>query len=43
MVVEGDASLDNDRLEPFTLYILAPGHSDDHKGCKSVPDHAAGR
>ena len=26
MVVEGDATLDNDRLEPFTLYILAPGH-----------------
>lgn len=27
MVVEGDASLDNDRLEPFTLYILAPGQA----------------
>jgi redox-sensitive bicupin YhaK (pirin superfamily) len=25
LVVEGDASLDNDRLEPFVLYILAPG------------------
>jgi len=25
MVVEGAASLDNDRLELFTLYILAPG------------------
>jgi redox-sensitive bicupin YhaK (pirin superfamily) len=27
MVVEGDASLDNDRLEPFTLYVLAPGQA----------------
>ena len=27
MVVEGDASLDHDRLEPFTLYILAPGQA----------------
>lgn len=27
MVVEGQASLDDDRLEPFTLYILAPGEA----------------
>jgi redox-sensitive bicupin YhaK (pirin superfamily) len=27
IVVEGDASLDNDRLELFTLYILAPGQA----------------
>jgi hypothetical protein len=27
MVVAGDASLDDDRLEPFTLYILAPGQA----------------
>jgi redox-sensitive bicupin YhaK (pirin superfamily) len=26
LVTEGDASLDGDRLEPFTLYVLAPGH-----------------
>ena len=25
LVTEGDASLDGDRLEPFTLYVLAPG------------------
>jgi redox-sensitive bicupin YhaK (pirin superfamily) len=25
MIVEGQASLDGDRLEPFILYILAPG------------------
>ena len=25
LVTEGDASLDSDRLEPFTLYVLAPG------------------
>ena len=25
LVTEGDASLDADRLEPFTLYVLAPG------------------
>jgi redox-sensitive bicupin YhaK (pirin superfamily) len=27
MVVEGQASLDGDRLEPFILYILAPGQA----------------
>jgi redox-sensitive bicupin YhaK (pirin superfamily) len=27
LVVEGDASLDNDRLEPFILYVLAPGQA----------------
>jgi redox-sensitive bicupin YhaK (pirin superfamily) len=27
LVVEGNASLDGDRLELFTLYILAPGHA----------------
>ena len=27
LVVEGDASLDNDRLELFILYILAPGQA----------------
>ncbi len=27
LAVEGDASLDNDRLELFTLYILAPGQA----------------
>jgi redox-sensitive bicupin YhaK (pirin superfamily) len=26
MVVEGEAALDGERLEPFTLYVLAPGH-----------------
>ena len=25
LVTEGEASLDGDRLEPFTLYVLAPG------------------
>ena len=25
LVTEGDASLDGDRLEPFTLYVMAPG------------------
>jgi redox-sensitive bicupin YhaK (pirin superfamily) len=25
LVTEGDANLDGDRLEPFTLYVLAPG------------------
>jgi redox-sensitive bicupin YhaK (pirin superfamily) len=32
LVVEGDASLDNDRLELFTLYILAPGQAMTLKG-----------
>ena len=27
LVAEGDASLDGDRLEPFTLYVLAPGQA----------------
>jgi redox-sensitive bicupin YhaK (pirin superfamily) len=27
LVTEGEASLDGDRLEPFTLYVLAPGNS----------------
>jgi len=27
LVTEGDASLDGDRLEPFTLYVLAPGQA----------------
>lgn len=27
LVTEGDASLDSQRLEPFTLYILAPGEA----------------
>jgi redox-sensitive bicupin YhaK (pirin superfamily) len=27
LVTEGDASLDGDRLEPFTLYVLAPGEA----------------
>lgn len=27
LVTEGDASLDSDRLEPFTLYVLAPGEA----------------
>ena len=27
MVMEGDAELDSARLEPFTLYVLAPGHA----------------
>jgi redox-sensitive bicupin YhaK (pirin superfamily) len=26
-VTEGSASLDGDRLEPFTLYVLAPGQA----------------
>jgi redox-sensitive bicupin YhaK (pirin superfamily) len=26
MVTEGEAELDGDRLEPFALYVLAPGH-----------------
>lgn len=26
LVTEGSASLDGERLEPFTLYVLAPGH-----------------
>ena len=26
MVAEGSAELDGERLEPFTLYVLAPGH-----------------
>jgi hypothetical protein len=27
LVTEGEASLDGDRLEPFTLYVLAPGEA----------------
>lgn len=27
LVTEGQASLDNDRLEPFVLYVLAPGEA----------------
>ena len=27
LVTEGDASLDGDRLEPFTLYVMAPGEA----------------
>ena len=27
MLVEGEASLDGERLEPFTLYVLAPGQA----------------
>jgi redox-sensitive bicupin YhaK (pirin superfamily) len=27
LVTEGDASLDGNRLEPFTLYVLAPGQA----------------
>ena len=27
MVTEGEAALDGQRLEPFTLYVLAPGHA----------------
>ena len=27
LVTEGEASLDGDRLEPFTLYVLAPGQA----------------
>src|SRR5688572_14403226 len=27
MVMEGEASLDGEPLEPFTLYVIAPGHS----------------
>ena len=27
LVTEGDVSLDGDRLEPFTLYVLAPGEA----------------
>jgi redox-sensitive bicupin YhaK (pirin superfamily) len=27
LVAEGAASLDGDRLEPFTLYVLAPGQA----------------
>jgi Pirin-related protein len=26
MVTEGEAELDGGRLEPFSLYVLAPGH-----------------
>jgi len=26
MVTEGEAELDGERLEPFSLYVLAPGH-----------------
>ena len=26
MASEGDAELDGERLEPFSLYVLAPGH-----------------
>ena len=27
LVTEGEASLDGDRLEPFTLYVMAPGQA----------------
>ena len=49
LVTEGDASLDGDRLEPFTLYVLAPGEAqhvligavieadDPHRPVRAVP------
>ena len=32
LVTEGEASIDGDRLEPFTLYVLAPGQALSLKG-----------
>ena len=29
MLVEGEAELDGQPLEPFALYVLAPGHRRD--------------
>ena len=43
LVVEGDASLDGERLEPFTLYILAPGEAMTPQGASAVAGHAARR
>ena len=43
LVTEGEASLDGDRLEPFTLYVLAPGQAMTLKAETPCADHAARR
>ena len=43
MLVGGEAELDGQPLEPFTLYVLRPGHEARLSSASGRPGHADGR